>query len=354
MKIGILTFHWATNYGAILQALAMQEYLKKLGHDVSIINYKPLGRDYSLKYMFIHPRTFLNPKAFVFKWLKERKLSFFRKDKLQITKTRYYNSDDLYSIKTDFNAIISGSDQVLRPDYTIGGDGKDLPTPAYFLQFAPPSVKRIAYAVSYGCESYPDKEGNYAKRWINAFDFLGVREKTGVNVSKQLGYDKGIFVVPDPTILFGNQLFIATGLDSSSKEKRKICVYSLRHRINVPFKNVVYIDDYHRPYSMKQWINLIASSKFFITNSFHGLVVALFNHVPFAVELETGRGSGMNDRFYTLLNDMSLQNRIIRNDEDHDMALLKIKDLEIDWDRVDRVLETMKMVGEVFLNSALS
>ena len=41
MKIGILTFHWATNYGAVLQCYALQEYLKSLGHEVEIINYKP-------------------------------------------------------------------------------------------------------------------------------------------------------------------------------------------------------------------------------------------------------------------------------------------------------------------------
>ena len=41
MKIGILTFHWATNYGAVLQCYALQEYLRDQGHVVEIINYKP-------------------------------------------------------------------------------------------------------------------------------------------------------------------------------------------------------------------------------------------------------------------------------------------------------------------------
>ena len=41
MKIGILTFHWATNYGAVLQCYALQTYLESLGHKVNVINYKP-------------------------------------------------------------------------------------------------------------------------------------------------------------------------------------------------------------------------------------------------------------------------------------------------------------------------
>ena len=45
MKIGILTFHWATNYGAILQSYALQHTLTDMGHDVEIINYKPQNYD---------------------------------------------------------------------------------------------------------------------------------------------------------------------------------------------------------------------------------------------------------------------------------------------------------------------
>ena len=41
MKIGIITFHWATNYGAILQSFALQTILQKMGHTVEIINLKP-------------------------------------------------------------------------------------------------------------------------------------------------------------------------------------------------------------------------------------------------------------------------------------------------------------------------
>lgn len=45
MKIGIITFHWATNYGAVIQAYALQEAVASLGHDVKIINYKPSQYD---------------------------------------------------------------------------------------------------------------------------------------------------------------------------------------------------------------------------------------------------------------------------------------------------------------------
>ena len=38
-KVGILTFHDAHNYGAVLQAYALKKYLINLGLDATIINY---------------------------------------------------------------------------------------------------------------------------------------------------------------------------------------------------------------------------------------------------------------------------------------------------------------------------
>ena len=39
-KIGIITFHRAKNYGAVLQAYALQHTLKQLGSDCEIVDYK--------------------------------------------------------------------------------------------------------------------------------------------------------------------------------------------------------------------------------------------------------------------------------------------------------------------------
>ena len=69
MKIGILTFHWATNYGAVLQCYALQTYLESLGHDVRVINYKPKQYDFSL-WRFFRYRLFLHPKSFVLTQIK--------------------------------------------------------------------------------------------------------------------------------------------------------------------------------------------------------------------------------------------------------------------------------------------
>ena len=55
MKIGILTFHRAENFGATLQAYALQTYLSQLGNDVEIIDYRctSIERNYDI----LNPRV---------------------------------------------------------------------------------------------------------------------------------------------------------------------------------------------------------------------------------------------------------------------------------------------------------
>ena len=63
MKIGILTFHIARNYGAVLQCYCLTETLKRLQHEVKVIDYRPvyLVKAHSLfrKQWLKHPLSLL-------------------------------------------------------------------------------------------------------------------------------------------------------------------------------------------------------------------------------------------------------------------------------------------------------
>ena len=79
MNIGILTFHWATNYGAVLQCYALQNYLISIGHSVKVINYKPHQYDESL-YKFLRYRKFFHLSEYINARKKEKALRKFRSD----------------------------------------------------------------------------------------------------------------------------------------------------------------------------------------------------------------------------------------------------------------------------------
>ena len=133
MKIGILTFHWGTNYGAVLQCHALQEYLKSLGHEVEIINYKPPLFDDNL-FTFLRFRKFLHIGDYLNNRKKEAALVSFRNEHLHLTE-RIHVCKDIADISNRYDAIVSGSDQVVNPSFLLNGEGKGIVSPTYFLGF---------------------------------------------------------------------------------------------------------------------------------------------------------------------------------------------------------------------------
>lgn len=341
MKIGILTFHWATNYGAVLQAYALQEFLRENGHDVWIIDYIPFTFKLRASFFIKHPSALFYIKDFFHKQRKDRKIELFRTAYLRRT-IRISSYEELLSNNISFDVIISGSDQVLNPSFSLMGENK--PTSSYFLGFAEENVLKIGYAVSFGCETYPSEASVYAKQWINNFDRLGVRENTGLYIVKELGYLKDAIVVPDPTLLMGSSLFDHIKLIHPIWHNYR-CVYLLRKTISYKNDNDIVIDESSDSYTMEEWISVIKFSKGLITNSYHGMIMAILNHVPFVVILESGNDSGMNDRFISLLNRLGLSERICNNEKFDD-----VMNLQIDWNNVDKNILTFQNSGSKFLS----
>lgn len=341
MKIGIMTFHWATNYGAVLQAYALQEYLKSMGHSVEIINYKPRQYDYSWLKNLRHPRNLIHLDKIIKTRRKEKLLSVFRMKYLQMT-DRYYSITELRKNANNYDILISGSDQILNPSFTTTGENG--PTSAYYLDFGD-NAKKIGYAVSFGCVKYPETALPFAMKWINNFSIIGVREDTGINLLASMNFTGQCVVVPDPTILLGKDLFKKLNAAKKNSSDR-YCLYILRKKYAINLKNVDVVDDTSNVLSMEEWMGVIINSKGLITNSYHGMIVALLNHVPFVVILETNRSAGMNDRFYTLLKRVKLENRICNEGDDY----LKIICEDVDWISVDKLLEEFRIEANKVIN----
>lgn len=357
MKIGILTFHWATNYGAILQAFALQNYLKNLGHDVYIINYRPKHKQYK--------RTFLScfyTKRFwlylfnIKEHIKEKKLDNFRKTYLHET-LLYESLDELKKKSPKFEVYICGSDQIWNSYFTTKGEGK--PTSVYFLDFGDKNVKRIAYAVSFGCENYPEEALNIAKKYIHNFKAISVRENSAISIVTKIGFMNPI-KLPDPTLLLLRDEYCFTNTDQESAQK-KAFVYILREEyqdvkdIKLYLKRNYIINTtnkFFNPYSVEEWVSGIKNASIVLTNSFHGMVFSLIFHVPFIVVPAKGTTSGMNDRFNTLLSYLNLEHRIMNI---YDIDKLKmLVDEKINWQIVDSQLTELRNESYKFFNQVLN
>ena len=149
MKIGIITFHGADNYGSVLQAYALTEYLNDKGYDAEIIDYY-FEHDYRQYKPF---RTYLysrQPKAFlsdVFSYSvhckRIKNFQNFRKEFLKLSSVRIGASDGWQEIASYYDCFICGSDQIWNLNCTNGVCGP------YFLDFVS-GKRKIAYAPSMG------------------------------------------------------------------------------------------------------------------------------------------------------------------------------------------------------------
>lgn len=353
MIIGILTFHWATNYGAVLQCYALQSYLESLGHEVWVINYKPKHFDESL-WKFFRYRKFLKMRDYVDNLKREKSIRLFRSKNFHLTQ-RIYCCSDISSIASYFDAIITGSDQVLNSWFLNHGDALKTVTPSYFLGFDYKG-KRIGYAVSFGVTSYPKMDTNIVRPFMAMFDKISVRECSGVEIVRSMGRDDAV-VVPDPTLLM-NSLFyhsLADECTSYSSNPYFYCFF-IRHiterkrvlNILLNDRTIIWNND-DRNYSLQGWLNKIKYSNCVVTDSFHCMVMCLKLHKPFIVVTELDGNVGMNDRIYTLLGKLGLEECIIYKGRMN--GIRNLISIKYDWDDIDCQLRKFAEIGTQYLKT---
>ena len=353
MKIGILTFHWATNYGAVLQCYALQEYLRGQEHEVEIINYKPLQYEDSV-YKFFRYRKFLHLGEYINTRIKEKALKQFRCSHLNMTDL-VRTCSSVGDMSSRYDIIISGSDQVTNSFFLKNGEGTNITTPTYFLGF-PFKGKRIGYALSFGCTLYPEDAKRLAMPFVADFDAISVRERTGVDIVKSMGR-KDAVVVPDPTILM-ESLFYHTLADNSEtlSVEPYYYIFFIRNisdrkpKINKLFsnKNIIWNNE-DGDYTMYGWLAKIQNAQLVITDSFHCVVMCLKLHKQFLVVTEKEGNIGMNDRLFTLLSPLGLDDRIIHKNSLEKKLECTVKD--VDWTIVDNKLSDYSQIGKDFLKT---
>lgn len=350
MKIGILTYHFSNNYGAVLQTYALMEQLRIMGHQPVIVDRTPIKTD------LIH-RLYqvLNSNSSIF-WEKFRRfqMEFLR------PKTESFYTDIAVIEQIDsynFDAIIVGSDQIWRN--TMCGH-------SYFLNFLPEdsTVRRISYAASFGTSEWnmnrPDTE--IIKKLLHRFNDISVREYSGQKICKDIfGVEANI--VLDPTMLHDSLFYQNRLLNGIPNEPSgRVVSYILgkgalsmvkaannfaekhgmaHHELYWLSKD---LKDLHlanaitqsRHIRVEEWLNEIRDAEYIVTNSFHCAVFSILFRKPFVViEYE----SGGNDRLHTLTHLLGIENKFVSLDNmeeglkahvNYDIVMLKLQSLRED------------------------
>ena len=193
MKIGILTFHWANNYGAVLQAYALQNVLTEMGHTVEIIDYKPAwatdNQHIAIQNSFVGIINAIGEK------IKKETFNQFRKDYLHLSHNKCKIGDTI----SDYDIVLTGSDQVFNPDIIEGNHTFDY---MYLLQTVASGILKCSYAASFGNSTLGSKYQMKYKQLLSDFRYISVREHSGVKIINKLGINA--IEVPDPTILMSD------------------------------------------------------------------------------------------------------------------------------------------------------
>jgi len=372
IKVGIITYHFSNNYGALMQAYGLRQWFINQKINAEFLPYHPsyveeggaFDRPWKLS-LWRKNATILYMK--LAHWWgrvfsnKAQRSSFekFRYDYLGLTGLRLKTACELTKALDGFSLLVCGSDQIWNPSIQRGLD------PVYFLEIpGAENMRKVAYAPSFGRAKI---ESNYFPellRLSNSLDSISVRESSGVDILKCCGVSvEKISVMPDPTILLGD---FSSLLDSSTELNNGVFCYALR--TDEVIRDVAKIASVHlgctlhAPRNSRQrwrdigigvspgpleWLRMLASSKIVVSNSFHGIALAIVLNRPFVAVALPGKRAHMNERVMNLLELTGLSHRLIS--EAHADKIRNLADSPIDWVSINAKLASLRSDAENYL-----
>lgn len=333
MKICTITCHHVYNYGATLQAFALQHYLESLGNEVEIIDYRlpthrrydwsylhPMGRLYNLsqKIPFLKwPVRLYRNKSYLKTWGRKKSFDEFDANYLHITEHTYRTIEELRDNPPKADIYIAGSDQIWNTDTPNGH------TPAYYLDFGNKDTKRISYAASFGISEISDEHKPFVKEEVGKLDAVSVREKSGSIILEELGFTR-MDVVCDPVFLLSKADWKKIASLSKSYNLKKnsyILLYDFIGDEQVEIfckqlsketgKQIVSVNDYdYRKYAdinindagPLEFVSLIDGAAFVVANSFHATAFSVILEKNFyTFKLNTQRNSSRMSDFLSIV-----------------------------------------------------
>lgn len=367
-KIGIFTLHKSHNCGSIMQAYALQEYLKEKGVNPVLVDFGTSKQidEYSvytsqkgIKGLIKNLIFFTNRKTLKRHW---NDYDVFRKKNLNLSEKQYNEESDISNLEKEYDAFICGSDQVWNvtiPDYN------DI----YFLPFT--DKCKMAYAPSFGARD-PRKFVNCdnISKWLSSYDYLSIRENSGKEIIREMT-GKNVDVVLDPTLLLdapnyekirgnsgieGDYIFYYATLHSreldlfvkkiAKKYNLKVIVWNSKEY----YKKMVWRNGFKMTYHQDPgiYLDLIKNASLVITTSFHGSVFSTIYRKKFWI-LKNGDMFKTDDRVKTMAVNLGIEDRMIIPKFDIEFDYLK----NVNYDLYEKNIEELRNSSKEYLNNIL-
>ena len=314
MRVGIVTFHCAYNFGSALQAWALKRSIEALGHEVRTVDYR--GADFK-QYKLVsltRPERFLsNIRNYSRNKVRRDAFENFISGELSLTDGRYTGRTQgrMTGLSVDFDCFVCGSDQIWNLDCTHG------PVGPYFLDFAG-DARRVAYAPSLSHVRFEESNYGPAQReqvaaWLSRFSAISVRERSTVPLFQPL-VGRPIDVCLDPTLLLGATDYESLvrrpeGLEGSLfvyMLERNDCLVRYAGRLAKKMnRDICYVSKEPLDFGVsarnlygigpREFLGVIDGCAAVVTNSFHATVFSLLFGRPFETFVTERSGSRMRE-----------------------------------------------------------
>lgn len=354
MKIGILTFHRAYNFGAVLQCYAMQEFLKSCGHSAQVVDYKA-GHVYDIYKLirtdnwkqtiksFLHLRSRMRTK---------RIYQSFIRDYLCVTNKKFERASDFNN--EDFDCFIIGSDQVWSTKINHGLN------PVFWGSFAR-TVPKIVYGASMGSAEELGSYNNDIKSKLYNFKAIAAREKWLADSLAKLFDNRKVEWVVDPTLMADSAIY--EKILTKPEQKNYVLYYQREYHPNAQ-KRVEEVarqlgcmvivltggkDVYGVPYkyfdfdkiSVPLFLGLFKYAKFVFSASFHGTAFSLVFRKDFYFLM-----NGNTERSASLMQAVGAADRMISPDRPVSFS-------KVDYALIEKRLDNLVKHSRSFLLSAI-
>lgn len=370
------------NYGTSLQGYAMLKKIQQLGYEVEVIQYtKRLSAWQKMKFVVNALRAGewknikhrLTSKQILKKYPayaasvaeRTKAVDAYKQKRLMPLFHEYIGYDALHKGSLNYDAVVVGSDQVWTP--------MSLPNKFFNLLFVDDSVRKVAYASSFGVSEIPSFQRKATGAYLDRFYKIGVREQRGKEIVEELSHQKAT-VVADPTMLLNreeweqeianaytatNEPYIFCYFLGTNQVARK-AANELKTKTGYKIITIRHMDEYvpgdelfgdEAPYAVdpNDFVRYISGASYVCTDSFHCTVFSILFHRQFMTFYRFAKGSktGRNSRINSLFNLLELQDRLYTGD-------ISFISKNIDYDKVEKRLENLRTNSIEFLKDSLA
>lgn len=371
-----------TNYGTSLVGYALIKKLQQLGYDVEVINYIKhftlkqkvewvlnafkcgMGGVVVDRFKYIKSQRINQNNAEGFK-LRTNAVETYKRKKIIPLFKDYIGYDALCEGSKKYATVIVGSDQVWTP--------MSLPTKYYNLLFVDDSVRKVAFASSFGVSDIPVFQRKATGAYLNRFYRIGVREQQGKEIVDKLS-TKTAQVVADPTLLLNADewneeikcskytennpyifcYFLGTNIESRKaaeelKRKTGYKIITLRHMDEFVLRDESFGDEAPYDVDPNDFLTYIKNAAYVCTDSFHCTAFCIQFHKQFMTfyRYKIGSKTGRNSRIDSLFEVLGVNRNYIYNGN------ISFIENPIDWVSIDSKLAKLREYSIEFLKESL-